>query len=51
MTTNQSLIFELDRFVADLEERGHAFPEIIDALYEYTEIVEIGELEEIAGLA
>ena len=47
MSTNQynsGLLFEIDEFVSKLEDRGYAFSEILDALYEYTEIAEIADL-------
>lgn len=37
---NSGLLFELDEFVAKLEDRGYDFPEILAALKEYTDLVE-----------
>ena len=46
MTTEftNDIIFDIDVFVDELERSGHAFPEILDALYEYLDIVELSEL-------
>ena len=37
---NSGLLFELDEFVATLEDRGYGFHEILDAIKEYTDLVE-----------